>query len=81
MHREYLPRCIPATKDTESIHLSQPLTLSTGAPQGFVLTTWYFSICTNSLIYTHSLVYILKYSNDTTITGLIANNKECHYHE
>lgn len=60
---------------------SQPLTLSTGAPQGCVLSPWLFSLYTNSLTSTHSSVSILKYADDTTIIGLITNNNEYHYRE
>lgn len=62
-------------------HLSRPLTLSTGAPQGCVLSPWLFSLYTNYLISFHSSVTILKYADDTTIIGLITNNNEDRYRE
>ncbi|KAM3863747.1 integrin alpha-IIb-like [Diretmus argenteus] len=61
--------------------LSGPLTLSTGVPQGCVLSPWLFSLYTNHLTSHHSSVSISKYADDTTITGLITNNNEDHYRE
>ena len=60
---------------------SRPLTLSTGAPQGCVLSPWLFSLYTNTLTSTHSSVSILKYADDTTIVGLIPEKNENHYRE
>ncbi|KAM3866909.1 uncharacterized protein ACN63O_008607 [Diretmus argenteus] len=61
--------------------LFRPLTLSTGVPQGCVLSPWLFSLYTNHLTSHHSSVSISKYADNTTITGLITNNNEDHYRE
>ncbi|KAM3877720.1 protein CFAP20DC [Diretmus argenteus] len=47
---------------------------------GCVLSPWLFSLYTNHLTSHHSSVSISKYADDTTITGLITNNNEDHYH-
>ncbi|XP_058613140.1 uncharacterized protein LOC131528177 [Onychostoma macrolepis] len=49
---------------------SSTTTLSTGAPQGCVLSTAKFS--SN---------HIIKFADDTTVVGLISNNDETHYRE
>ena len=59
--------------------VSHPLTLSTGAPQGCVLSPWLFSLFTNQLTSLDNSVKIYKYTDDTTIIGLISNNDESAY--
>ena len=58
---------------------SHPLYLSTGAPQGCVLSPWLFSLYTNLLTSHYNSVNIYKYADDTTIIGLITNNNESDY--
>lgn len=58
---------------------SSPLFLSTGAPQGCVLSPWLFSLYTNQLTSHHGSVSLYKYADDTTIIGLITNNQETVY--
>lgn len=56
---------------------SSPLFLSTGAPQGCILSPWLFSLYTNQLTSLHSSVYLyLKYVDDSTIVEIITNNQE-----
>ena len=59
--------------------MSHPLTLSTGAPQGCVLSPWLFSLFTYQLTSLDKSVQIFKYADDTTILGLIKNNNETIY--
>lgn len=60
-------------------YTSSPLFLSTGAPQGCVLSPWLFSLYTNQLTSHHSSVSLYKYADDTTIIGFITNNQETEY--
>lgn len=58
---------------------SDPLTLSTGAPQGCVLSPWLFSLYTSYFRSMDTSVKIIKYADDTTIVGLISDNDETQY--
>ena len=61
--------------------LSEPLTLSTGAPQGGVLSPRLFRIFTNDCRFSSSSTLIFKFSDNTTIGGLITNADESAYRE
>ncbi len=50
-------------------------TLSTGAPQGCVLSPLLTHDCTAKFSFNH----IIKFADDTTVVGLISNNDETHY--
>ncbi len=56
---------------------SSTTTLSTGAPQGCVLSPLLTHDCTA----TFSSNHIIKFADDTTVVGLISNNDETHYRE
>ena len=58
---------------------SSPLFLSTGTPQGCVLSPWLFSLYTNKLTSHHSSVNLYKYADNSTIIGHITNNQETEY--
>lgn len=53
-------------------HLSHSISLSTGPPQGYVLSPPLFSLYTNDLISNDASVKQLKFSDDTTLVGLIS---------
>ncbi len=56
---------------------SSTTTLSTGAPQGCVLSPLLTHDCTAKFSSNH----IIKFADDTTVVGLISNNDETHYRE
>src|SRR4029434_3108791 len=53
-------------------HDSDPRTISTGSPQGCVLSPLLFSLYTNSCTSSHQSVKLLKFADDTTLIGLIS---------
>lgn len=62
-------------------HTSSSLTLSTGTPQGCVLSPLLYPLYTQDCVATHSSNVILKFADDTTILGLISNNDETAYRD
>ena len=59
--------------------LSQPLILSTGAPQGCVFSPLLYSLFTNDCRSNSNSTLVFKFSDDTTIEGLITNTDETVY--
>jgi len=53
---------------------SSVLTLSTGAPQGCVLSPLLYTLFTYDCVATHGSNTILTFADDTTILSLISNN-------
>ncbi len=60
---------------------SSTTTLSTGAPQGCVLSPLLFTLLTHDCTAKFSSNHIIKFADDTTVVGLISNNDEMHYRE
>ncbi|KAI3353809.1 hypothetical protein L3Q82_005035 [Scortum barcoo] len=60
---------------------SSTLVLSTGTPQGCVLSPALFTLFTSDCSAIHSTNTIVKFEDDTTIVGLISHNDETHYRE
>ncbi len=60
---------------------SSTTTLSTGAPQGCVLSPLLFTLLTHDCTAKFSSNHIIKFADDTTVVGLISNNDETHYRE
>ncbi len=60
---------------------SSTTTLSTGAPQGCVLSPLLFTLLTHDCIAKFSSNHIIKFADDTTVVGLISNNDERPYRE
>ena len=52
---------------------SNSITLSTGAPQGCVLSPLLFTLLTHDCTPTHSSNHLVKFADDTTLVGLITS--------
>ena len=61
--------------------LQYVISISTGAPQGCVLSAILFIIYTNELRSRFRNCHLIKYADDTVIVGLISNNDESEYNE
>ncbi|KAK3565425.1 hypothetical protein QTP86_008245 [Hemibagrus guttatus] len=60
---------------------SSTTTLSTGAPQGCVLSPLLFTLLTHDCAAMYSSNHILKFTDDTAVVGLISKNHESAYRE
>ncbi|KAI4886293.1 hypothetical protein NFI96_002282 [Prochilodus magdalenae] len=60
---------------------SSTLTLSTGAPQGCVLSPLLYSLFTHDCVARHTSNIIFKFADDTTILGLITDGDETAYRD
>ncbi|KAF7702421.1 hypothetical protein HF521_001704, partial [Silurus meridionalis] len=60
-------------------HTSSTLTLSTGAPQGCVLSPLLYTLYTYDCVATSNSTTIIKFADDTVVVGLISNNNETAY--
>ncbi|KAI3351099.1 hypothetical protein L3Q82_005667 [Scortum barcoo] len=60
---------------------SSTLTLNTSAPQGCVLSPLLYSLFTHDCVATHSSNTIVKFTDDTTVIGLITGDDETAYTE
>ncbi len=70
------PQSVRVGRDTSST-----TTLSTGAPQGCVLSPLLFTMLTHDCTAKSSSNHINKFADETTVVGLIKNNNETHYRE
>ncbi|KAK3505840.1 hypothetical protein QTP70_003823, partial [Hemibagrus guttatus] len=77
--REDLTRGGQGSRSTEN-SFSSTTTLSTGAPQGCVLSPLLFTLVTHNCAAMHNLNHI-KFAVDTTVVGLISKNDESAYRE
>ena len=60
-------------------HVSESQTISTGSPQGFVLSTLLFFLYINGCTSSHQSVKLLKFMDKTTLFGLISGRDESDY--
>lgn len=62
-------------------HTSSTRTLSTGSPQGFVLSPFLYTLYTHDCVSMHDSNIIIKFADDTTVVGLISSGNETAYRE
>lgn len=60
-------------------YLSSTITLSTGTPQGCVLSPMLYSLFTHDCVPAFDNNSIVKFADDTTVIGLITNGDETNY--
>ena len=60
---------------------SSTTTLSTGVPQGCVCSPLLFTLLTHDCTALHDLNHIIKFTDDTTVVGLIDKNDKSSYRE
>ncbi|KAL7855621.1 hypothetical protein AOLI_G00192250 [Acnodon oligacanthus] len=63
------------------VRIGNNTTLSTGAPQGCVLSPLLFTLLTHDCTAKYSSNHIIKFADDTTVVGLISENDESAYRE
>ncbi|KAI4883582.1 hypothetical protein NFI96_033202, partial [Prochilodus magdalenae] len=61
--------------------ISSTTTLSTGAPQGCVLSPLLFTLLTQGCAAKYNTNHIVKFADDTSVVGLITKNNETAYRE
>lgn len=71
----------PVSAVGQAYSTSSTLTLSTGVPQGCVLSPLIYALFTHDCQATHESNILVTFADDTTVIGLITNNNEFAYRE
>ena len=59
--------------------VSSTIIMNTGTPQGCVLSPLLYSLFKNDCVSHHSTVPLLKFTDDTTLVGLVSDSDESEY--
>ncbi|KAI3362499.1 hypothetical protein L3Q82_012792 [Scortum barcoo] len=70
------PQSVRVGKNTSSV-----ITLSTGSPQGCVLSPLLFTLMTHDCVPRSATNHIVKFADDTTVVGLIRDDNDLAYRE
>ena len=62
-------------------HVSNTISINTGAPQGCVLSPLLYTLYTHDCSASLPTNYIIQFADDTTILGLITNNETAYKEE
>ena len=62
-------------------HLSSTRTLSTGSPQGCVLSPFLYTLYTHDCVPSDDSTILVKFADDTVVVGLISEGNEAAYRE
>ena len=66
-------------RNTEQIYVSEVVLTNTGCPQGTVLSPYLFSLYTSDSRINNEMCSLIKYADDTALTGLIIDDQCSHY--
>ncbi|KAK3535563.1 hypothetical protein QTP70_016833 [Hemibagrus guttatus] len=75
----FLDHGLPDRQTAVGMHVSDLQHISTGSPQGCVLSPLLFSLYTNGCTSGHQSVKLLKFADDTTLIGLIFDGDKSAY--
>ena len=66
-------------RNTEQTYVSEVVLTNTGCPQGTVLSPYLFSLYTSDSRIDNKMCSLIKYADDTALTGLIIDDQCSHY--
>ena len=67
------------SKNTQVVYISDTVFTNTGCPQGTVLSPYLFSLYTSDSRINSDMCSLIKYADDTALTGLILDDQCSHY--
>ena len=59
--------------------VSSTIILNTGTSQGCIISSFLYSLFTNDSVSHHSSIQLVKFTNYTTLEGLMTNSDESEY--